>query len=117
MATLPSSDTSTPPAQQETYTWSQSELDITMSVPVPDSLRRDEVHCKVLPRSVSLEIQGMIICSGELAREVDPDESSWTIETEAGQRLVLLSLTKVRPKSALKSARQWPCLWKSDLET
>eukprot|EP00931_Biecheleriopsis_adriatica_P027381 TRINITY_DN16485_c0_g1_i1.p1 TRINITY_DN16485_c0_g1~~TRINITY_DN16485_c0_g1_i1.p1 ORF type:complete len:115 (-),score=32.55 TRINITY_DN16485_c0_g1_i1:23-367(-) len=102
---------------REAYKWVQSDIDITLTVPVAESLKREEVCCKVLRYNLNLEIAGREICSGELAREVDPEESSWTLETEAGQRCLMLVLAKVRPKSALKSARQWPCLWKQDLES
>merc|ERR1711933_465439 len=53
-------------------------------------------------------------CAGELAKEEDPEESSWSFESEAGIRYMVASLVKVN-RTALKSAKVWPCLWKRDV--
>ncbi|CAL1160742.1 unnamed protein product [Cladocopium goreaui] len=94
--------------------WSQSEEDITLRVLVDTETKKEDVKFKVLRDTLSVSIRGEEICDAQLVREVDPEESSWVLDNEGGQRLMIITLQKVRPKSALKSARQWPCLWKAD---
>eukprot|EP00913_Durusdinium_trenchii_P006631 g6230.t1 len=106
----------TPMAMAE-IKWTQSEEDITLKVAVDASTKKEDVKFKVLRESLELSVAGTLICQGDLAREVDPEESSWILDNEAGARLLVVTLQKIRPKSALKSARQWPCLWKADVAT
>eukprot|EP00435_Cladocopium_sp_Y103_P063185 s737_g24.t1 len=69
---------------------------------------------RVLRDALSVSVRGEEVCDAQLVREVDPEESSWVLDNEGGRRLMIITLQKVRPNSALKSARQWPCLWKAD---
>mmetsp|Transcript_111098 Transcript_111098/g.313428 ORF Transcript_111098/g.313428 Transcript_111098/m.313428 type:complete len:110 (-) Transcript_111098:324-653(-) len=97
----------------ERYTWSQSEADVTIKVPVPGSSRREDVQFKVLKGQLKLTVAGDEVCCGELAKEVDPEECSWVFERDGESCTVVVSLHKVN-RTALKSARHWPSLWKED---
>lgn len=82
---------------------------------VDPETKKEDVKFKALPDALHLSVAGETLLQGKtLARDVDPDESGWIFENEGGQRLIIITLQKVRPKSALKSARQWPSLWKED---
>mmetsp|Transcript_25135 Transcript_25135/g.34015 ORF Transcript_25135/g.34015 Transcript_25135/m.34015 type:complete len:146 (-) Transcript_25135:52-489(-) len=96
------------------YDWVQNDSEVLVKVPVPESLRRGDVQLKVRKTHLQLSVSGAEICSGELAKEVDPEETSWSFESEGGVRLLVVNLQKVN-RSALKSGRQWPCLWSKDV--
>merc|ERR1719458_388194 len=56
------------------------------------------------------------VCNGSLVKEVDPEESTWCLESGGGkQRVLVVTLHKVN-RAALKSAREWPCLLEADLK-
>eukprot|EP00929_Paragymnodinium_shiwhaense_P015254 TRINITY_DN123314_c0_g1_i1.p1 TRINITY_DN123314_c0_g1~~TRINITY_DN123314_c0_g1_i1.p1 ORF type:complete len:160 (+),score=50.57 TRINITY_DN123314_c0_g1_i1:64-480(+) len=103
------------------YTWTQNFEEVVITVPVSDAVTPADVKFKVMNRgdvrySLELAIQGTEICSGELAKFVDPEECSWTLEKQGGRRVLVVTLQKVN-RTAYKKAREWPCLWAKDVES
>merc|ERR1711953_767870 len=88
--------------------------EVILKLKVHASLKRSDVVLKVKADHLRLAISGEEIYNGELAKEVDPEESSWSFETDGTERVLLVSLAKVQ-RSALKSAWEWPCIWKSEV--
>eukprot|EP00420_Gonyaulax_spinifera_P020511 CAMPEP_0197902950 /NCGR_PEP_ID=MMETSP1439-20131203/54751_1 /TAXON_ID=66791 /ORGANISM="Gonyaulax spinifera, Strain CCMP409" /LENGTH=146 /DNA_ID=CAMNT_0043524031 /DNA_START=86 /DNA_END=523 /DNA_ORIENTATION=+ len=101
-------------AAEEAYTWTQNFGEVYVKVRVPTDLTKAGVEFKVQPRHLRLTIAKEVVLDGELTKDVDPEESTWTLETEDGVRYVLVTMTKVN-KTALKSNREWPCLWSKDV--
>mmetsp|Transcript_58803 Transcript_58803/g.127209 ORF Transcript_58803/g.127209 Transcript_58803/m.127209 type:complete len:94 (-) Transcript_58803:70-351(-) len=85
--------------------------EVILEVLAPTEVTRADIGCRIQRTHLRLAVAGQVICDGELARPVDPEESSWNFESSAGKRQIVVTLAKVRPNSALKSAREWPQLW------
>jgi len=101
-------------AAQDAYTWEQNHDSVIIKVQIPESTTKSDVKIKVKAFSLHVVVAGNEVCSGELAKEVDPEEMSWIFETRNGIRYLIIDLPKVN-RTAMKKARIWPCLWKDEI--
>lgn len=95
----------------EQFSWSQTGEDVTVTVPLAAKTKRADIKVKVQPFQLSIVVGGLEICSGRLAKEVEPEESSWTLEGGGEKRCLAVCMAKKQQKSSVL----WPCLWKKDI--
>eukprot|EP00927_Polykrikos_kofoidii_P071700 TRINITY_DN67938_c0_g1_i1.p1 TRINITY_DN67938_c0_g1~~TRINITY_DN67938_c0_g1_i1.p1 ORF type:complete len:136 (-),score=32.81 TRINITY_DN67938_c0_g1_i1:56-415(-) len=96
--------------ENEKYTWTQNPNEIVITLPVDAAVKSADVGFKVTPHTVSLSVLGVKQFEGDLKKEVNPDESTWNLESVDGRRCVVVILEKVN-RTALKKNRHWPTLW------
>mmetsp|Transcript_34610 Transcript_34610/g.73712 ORF Transcript_34610/g.73712 Transcript_34610/m.73712 type:complete len:125 (+) Transcript_34610:95-469(+) len=90
--------------------WMQNFEEVVLRTPVVSEVGRGDVSLKVKPQDLFLKVSGKEICSGQLFKEVDPEEASWAFDTKDGQRYLVVTLQKIN-RTAMKSARTWESLW------
>jgi hypothetical protein len=96
-------------AESSPYTWSQTDQDVTIIMPVESSMKGKDINCKIAPGSLTLGIKGRDpVLDGELSNLCKIDDSSWELETQNGQRSVKIILIKVQ------EYRHWNSILKSD---
>mmetsp|Transcript_45902 Transcript_45902/g.132412 ORF Transcript_45902/g.132412 Transcript_45902/m.132412 type:complete len:95 (-) Transcript_45902:58-342(-) len=88
----------------------QNPEEVIVKLPIANSVVKGDVQLLVKPDRLRLAVAGKPICDRALAKEVDPEEVSWMFETDGGCRELVVTLPKVN-RTALKKARDWPCLW------
>lgn len=71
------------------YKWSQDSEDVTVKFVLPDGTKKDDIACNVTADSVDLQIGKEILLSGPLYAKVNPEESTWTVE-ENSLELILV---------------------------
>ena len=92
-------DASQQPVAGKLYTYSQDSDEVVVEVKVPAATKSKDVACTVKPDTVSLTVatlpegQRDVLC-GELFQRVKADESSWTIASMGGERVLQLTLAK-----------------------
>ena len=89
--------------------WSQTDDQVELTASLPAGTKGKDVAFKVLPGSISVAVRDTPIVQGTLLRKVRHDECEWTIEEQAGQRVLKVSLVKLVPT---KGAQNWTSLLK-----
>ena len=91
------------------YTWSQTDKDVTIIMPIEAAIKSKDIVHKLVPKSLTLGIKGQTpLIDGELLNTAKPDDSLWEIDTVDGKRVV---------KAVLRKAveyNQWEYLLKSE---
>ena len=87
--------------------WSQTDDEVELIAPLPAGVKGKDVACKVLPGSISISVRGSSILQGTLLKKVRHGECEWTIEEQAGERVLKLTLVKL---IATKGAQNWTSL-------
>uniref|UniRef100_A0A7S0ZMI4 CS domain-containing protein n=1 Tax=Noctiluca scintillans TaxID=2966 RepID=A0A7S0ZMI4_NOCSC len=95
--------------RNSSFTWEQNPGEVILKIDVAADVTKTDVKFKIEPTNITLIVAGVEVCMGALAKEVDPDESSWNFETSNGTRHLVVTLHKVN-RTAMKSNREWPSL-------
>jgi len=85
------------PVQAGTYSWSSREEDEEVKVvcPIEDSIKAKDCEVKITKKALKVGLKGQeAFIDDALWKEVDPDESSWEIDTVKGKRSLVVTLTK-----------------------
>ena len=98
----------------ETYTWGQTEAEVTVRIAAPEGLRSREVAFVVGTKRISLRVRGQPVLEGPLHREVLADDSTYSIEDvettserRPSQRQVVVSLVKAKRTGGKE---HWSCV-------
>lgn len=93
------------------FTWTQTDNDVTITLPVDKSLKGKDVVYNLTGSSLTLGIKGQDpVINGELLSLTKPDDSTWEMDTVDGQRVVKVVLFKAQ------AYRHWECILKADLK-
>jgi hypothetical protein len=72
------------------YTWKQTLTEVTMNVPVPQGTRAKDAAVSLKRKTISIGLKGQeAIVAGDLAKDINVDESTWTIEDQNNVLVVL----------------------------
>ncbi|MCJ1485889.1 hypothetical protein MMC06_006064 [Schaereria dolodes] len=79
------------------YKWSQTIGDVDITVPVAGNLKGRDLEVIINKKKLKVAIKGQTaIIDGSLAKEIHPDESTWTLETlSSGGKEISLHLDKI----------------------
>eukprot|EP00274_Cyanoptyche_gloeocystis_P000118 CAMPEP_0196659364 /NCGR_PEP_ID=MMETSP1086-20130531/34540_1 /TAXON_ID=77921 /ORGANISM="Cyanoptyche gloeocystis , Strain SAG4.97" /LENGTH=276 /DNA_ID=CAMNT_0041993313 /DNA_START=69 /DNA_END=899 /DNA_ORIENTATION=+ len=92
------------------YTWEQASDEVSIRIPIADTVKSKDVVFKVTPTRISLEVKvgnQKIFDNEELFESIKPADCYWEIDTEKGKRTLRVVLVKS------KSYSQWGFLLKS----
>ena len=82
----------------EPYSWEEtkdgSERYISVFVPITGDASAKLVGCKILLQRVTLTYGGRVLLDGKLQFQIQPEDSYWEIETQKGERGVLIVMLK-----------------------
>jgi len=81
------------------YTYSQDTEEVVVEVAVPPETRAGDVALALKAETIALTVATLpegarVVLQGALFQKVRPDESSWSLATHGGQRVLQLTLTK-----------------------
>jgi hypothetical protein len=91
------------------YDWTQNEKEVSILVPLDESLKSRDINYKLTTRSLLIGLgNGKPLIEGELFAKVRPDDSTWEIEDFTGKRMMRTTLRKDKLYDA------WEYLLKAD---
>lgn len=76
------------------YTWSQSDDEVEIVVPVPTECDKKNISVQFKTKSINVAVDGKQILSGNLFASVHPDDCTWTL-SKGKSRVLTVSLEKV----------------------
>lgn len=82
--------------KEEGYTWTQTEEELEIVLPLLAHAKSKDIKEKCLAKSIQVKYEGGIVLSLNLFERVDPDGCIWTIDRTDGVKLVL-TLEKLDP--------------------
>lgn len=85
-----------PGGKTEAYSWSQTKAELELRVPVPSAAKARDCKVKFGPRSLSVAVAGApaLLDAAPLHEKVRPDECTWSITGEGGERALVVTLEK-----------------------
>ena len=89
------------------FTWSQTDNEIVVCVPMPAGARGHDCVVKVLEDKLTITIKSTVVVQGKLFRRVKTDDTDWSIEDVNGERVLKLTLEKLTPT---KGSLHWKAL-------
>ena len=67
--------------KENTYIWSQSDTDISVTVHLPEDVKKEDISCSIESKEVVIGlVDGTTYLRGKLCAPIDPDASAWSIE-------------------------------------
>jgi hypothetical protein len=81
--------------KEDGYTWSQTEDELEVVVPLPTSVSSKDVNVRFLPQKMLIKCQKEPLLSLELFEHVDPDGCTWTIDRKGDDVNLVVTLEKV----------------------
>lgn len=98
-------------AELPKFTWTQTDHDITINMPVEKQIKGKDVVFNLTGSSLTLGIKGQApVIDGELLNLTKPDDSTWELDTVDGQRAIKAVLLKAQ------AYRHWECILKTDMK-
>eukprot|EP00547_Thalassionema_nitzschioides_P000184 CAMPEP_0194214694 /NCGR_PEP_ID=MMETSP0156-20130528/16029_1 /TAXON_ID=33649 /ORGANISM="Thalassionema nitzschioides, Strain L26-B" /LENGTH=347 /DNA_ID=CAMNT_0038943017 /DNA_START=155 /DNA_END=1198 /DNA_ORIENTATION=+ len=82
--------------KEEGYTWTQTEEELEIVLPLVTQAKAKDIKEKILAKSIQVNYDGNIVLALDLFERVDPDGCTWTIDRTDGVKLVL-TLEKLDP--------------------
>ena len=90
-------------------TWSQSNKEIVILLPLPEGAKGKEVKFKCTSKSLDVQVRECVL-KGDFFYAVKPDDSTWEIEDDpAGGRRLRLGLCKARANA------DWDCCFLDEI--
>lgn len=84
------------------YSWTQTEEEVVVSVPLPEGTTGKQVEVSITPTSFRCGLKGSpSVISGPLYKPIKAEDSTWTVE---GRKLLVVNLTKTN----MKYEEWWP---------
>lgn len=78
------------------YTWTQTERDVFIVVPVADGLKAKDINYELQSTRLSLTLpEGTVFDKEELMNPVVVDDSFWEMDEEKGRKVLRVQLAKV----------------------
>lgn len=63
------------------YQWSQTDSDVTVTLTLPEGVKKADIECEIEPSEVVLGLtDGTTYLRGKLHASIDPEASAWTLE-------------------------------------
>lgn len=87
----------------DAYSWKQDNVEVEVSVGVPNNATKAGVKVAFQPRSLKVEHSGSVLVEGQLCGMVRPEDCTWTLEK--GRIVVTLEKTDPRPWPSLLAAK------------
>ncbi len=82
-------------ADDKGYTWTQTDKDVTIIMPIDAAIKSKDIVHKLAPKALTLGIKGRTpLIDGELMNTAKPDDSLWEIDTVESKRVVKAVLRK-----------------------
>ena len=96
----------------ENYRWTQNALDLTLYLPLPDSIKSRDLKVDIRPTSLSImnKISNKVLFEGELFSTIKVENSTWLINNDSDKRELVVEMDK-------KKFDEWlPVIRKGDKE-
>lgn len=84
---------------EEGYSWTQTEDELEVVVPLPKDATSKDVHVKYLPKSIEVKCQKEPLISLSLFARVDPDGCTWTLDRDGDESKLVITMEKADPTS------------------
>mmetsp|Transcript_33803 Transcript_33803/g.44597 ORF Transcript_33803/g.44597 Transcript_33803/m.44597 type:complete len:336 (+) Transcript_33803:49-1056(+) len=98
--------------ETERYLWSQTQDEVEVILPVPQSTQCGDIKHELTPNTISLTVQGQKLIEGNLFATVVPEESTWVLDKDQNNKRIVWSLQKTEPTKN----RQWQYIVKGEVK-
>lgn len=83
--------------EENGYSWTQTEEELEVVVPLDASVVSREVQVKFRPQSVQIVCRKDLVASVDLFERVDPDDCTWTLDKKGGLQTLIITMGKQVP--------------------
>lgn len=84
---------------EEGYSWTQTEDEVEVVVPLPKDAASKDVHVKYMPKSLEVKYQKDPLVVLSLFARVDPDGCTWTLDRDGSESKLVVTMEKADPTS------------------
>jgi len=84
---------------EEGYSWTQTEEELEIVVPLPEGATSKDVNVKYLPKSMEVKCKKEPLVSLSLFARVDPDGCTWTLDRDGNNSKLVITMEKADPTS------------------
>lgn len=89
------------PKSEENYSWTQTDDEVEVVVPLPTGSTSKDVNVKYLPTKVEVKCRKEPLVSLSLFARVDPDGCTWTLDRDGDESKLVITIEKA-------DATTWP---------
>jgi CS domain len=86
---------------EDDFSWTQTEEELEVMVPLPIHVKSKDVQVKYLPQSIQVKCRKEPLLSLSLFERIDPDGCTWTLDRDGDEQKLVITLEKVE-------AASWP---------
>ncbi|KAF7845913.1 hypothetical protein BT93_L0078 [Corymbia citriodora subsp. variegata] len=77
------------------YKWTQTLTEAEVTIPIPQNLKARDLVVDIKKSSLKAGVKGQpAIIDGSTPHQINVDDSTWVLSTEAGQRYIVISISK-----------------------
>ena len=95
------------------YTWTQTDEEVEVYVPVDAETTKKQVACQFRSGSLRLSVGDQVLIDGNTCKTIDPEECTWQLERGSDETKVWITLVKKEPTS---KNQHWQCVVLGDAE-
>jgi hypothetical protein len=85
----------------EDFSWTQTEEELEVVVPLPGDVQSKDVHVKYSPQTIQVKYRKEPLLSLSLFERIDPDGCTWTLDRDGEEKRLVITMEKVE-------AASWP---------
>jgi hypothetical protein len=86
---------------EDDFSWTQTEEELEVVVPLSADIQSKDVQVKYLPRSFQVKCRKEPLISLSLFERIEPDGCTWTLDRDGEEKRLVITLEKVE-------AASWP---------
>lgn len=76
------------------FSWTQTEEELEVVVPLPADVQSKDVHVKYLPQSFQVKCSKELLLSLLLFERIDPDGCTWTLDRDGVKKRLVITMEK-----------------------
>lgn len=84
---------------EEGYSWTQTDEEVEVVVPLPKDATSKDIQVKYHPKSMEVKCRKEPLVSLSLFARVDPDGCTWTLDHDGDQSKLVVTMEKADPTS------------------
>jgi hypothetical protein len=84
---------------EEGYSWTQTDDEVEVVVPLPNGATAKDANVKYLPKSIEVKCRKEPLLALSLFDRVDPDGCTWTLERDGDECKLVITMEKANPTS------------------
>lgn len=84
---------------EDGYSWTQTEDEVEVVVPLPNGATAKDANVKYMPKSIEVKCRKEPLLALSLFDRVDPDGCTWTLDRDGDESRLVITMEKANPAS------------------